>query len=220
MKTPDWPTRTVSRNFGKIDIRLRLIDDFDKVLDYCADNFPDNTDMIPYYADLWPSAEALTGFICTNHSNINNKTVIELGCGLGLPAIACAKLGASVTATDFHPHNRKYLLDNAAMNGVTLEYSRLDWSRPPADRQFDLIIGSDLLYEKKQLQPLTYCVTKLLRDDGIFILADPGRDYIQDFVTGLENSGFSHTLAINGNILILTFRRESKTWTVSNSGVD
>jgi predicted nicotinamide N-methyase len=206
---PSWPTHTICRRFGPFEIKLQVIKDFDAVLDHCAELYPNDTDMIPYYADLWSSAEALSRFLVNKYETLHRKRVIELGCGLGLPSIICAKLGADVVATDFHPYNRKGFEKNAAANGVeNISYRQMDWAAPESFNTFDIIIGSDLLYEPKQIRTLTDCIPILLDDNGIFILADPGRDHIQSATDALIPKGFNHQVTIENNTFIVTFTKK------------
>jgi predicted nicotinamide N-methyase len=202
----NWPTHTIHRKFGAITVQLQVIKDFDDVLNHCVATHPNDTDMIPYYADLWPSAEAMSQHIVNTYETLCDTRIIELGCGLGLPSILCAKLGGDVTATDFHPDNRAYFEHNARDNDVSnIAYRQLDWSTPSVCTRYDLVIGSDLLYEQKQIESLTHCILTLLAPGGTFILADPGRDHIQAAVDSFENSGFTHDIVLINDVFIITF---------------
>lgn len=204
---PLWSTRTIHLTFGAFPIHLQVIEDFDTVLNHCVEMHPDDTSMIPYYAELWPSAEALGHHLVQTYSTLSGKRVIELGCGLGLPSILCGKLGADVTATDFHPHNEAYFKQNAADNDLTtIDYRQMDWSSPKLSTRFDIVIGSDLLYESQQIESLTRCIHAILKPGGTVILADPGRDHIQAAVDGLAMAGFSSHVAIIDEIFIVTLR--------------
>lgn len=205
MKPPDWPTRSIRRTYGDLTVIIEIIRNFDNVLDFCAEHYPDDTDMIPYYADLWSSAEALSEWLTRNRQQVAGKTVIELGCGLGLPSIISAKLGANVTATDFHPHNRPLFERNCAANKVRIPYRRLHWNTPNIEDCFDLVIGSDLLYEAKQIKTLTQCAAHLLKHDGRFVLADPGRAHIQAATDAMQSLGFEHSIEIINETLIISF---------------
>ena len=207
---PLWPTEVSRHTFGDISVELNVIKDFDAVLDHCADEHPNNTDMIPYYAHLWPSAEALGTYLVETFSSLSGKCVLELGCGLGLPSILCAKLGARVIASDFHPDNRHYFEQNAKRNDVPdITYRQLNWATPETEEIFDIIVGSDLLYEAQQIHSLTHCVKTLLRQGGMFILADPGRDHIQTAMDVLSSDGFTHRLKVINNTFIVTFRAQA-----------
>ena len=80
---------------------------------------------------------------------------------------------------------------------------QLDWTTPK-DEKFDVIIGSDLLYEKKSVKILVNCVKHMLKKNGIFVLADPGRDHIQDAVDRFAATGIHLELLIKDEILILS----------------
>ena len=93
----------------------------------------DRNERLPYWADLWPSAIALARRLA--NLDLTGKSVVELGCGLGLPSITALSRGASVLATD-HYHET---LDFAAYNTLSnleprlarnLETMQLDWRTP------------------------------------------------------------------------------------------
>lgn len=206
-----WPVQLHELAIGGMPIRMELVRHFDDVLDDMATRHPDDTDMIPYFADLWPSAVALAGHLAERYPDLDGTTLIELGCGAGLPSIVAARLGATVTATDFHPRNRPYFEANARRNGVPqIHYRTMDWRHPPADATYGMILGSDLLYEAPQSRTLCACIQRLLRPGGIAILADPGRKHLQQASDQLQDLGFHPQLDTRGEILILTFRRDAQ----------
>lgn len=73
--------------------------------------------------------------------SIRGKSVLDLGCGTGLFAVAAARLGASeVWATDVSPAAVDCARRNAERNGVDIVAKAGDLFEPVADRTFDLII--------------------------------------------------------------------------------
>jgi len=194
----------LEKEYGDISVKVAIVKDFDDLLNHYVEHSPDDTDMIPYYADLWPSAEALAKVFVENREIIKNRDVLELGAGLSLPSLICGKLGANrVVASDYHPDNSFQVYRNANLNSLDIGYMQLDWTNPK-DEKFDIIIGSDLLYEKKSVKILVNCVKHMLKDNGIFILADPGRDHIQDAVDQFGATGIHLELLIKDEILILS----------------
>jgi predicted nicotinamide N-methyase len=130
-------------------------------------------EFMPYWAELWPSARALARRIGSRA--LRGARVLELGCGLGLPSIAAALAGGRVLATDWSAEAIAFTERNAAANGATLETAVLSWSdaRELALRgPWDLVIGSDLLYEKRNVA-LVLGVLDAVADHAI--IADPGR---------------------------------------------
>lgn len=194
---------------GDLSFRLCILKDLDEALDHYVKVSPSDTDKIPYFTRLWESAQAMAEFIVANPEICRGKCVLEVGCGLGLPSLCAAALGASeVTASDFHPDNRPFFLKNAALNGLTdINYVQMDWRSPELPAKFDFIMGSDLIYEKHMVGALTTCVNSLLKPDGVFLLADPGRTALQTAVTAMEQLGFRWRLVTSGKIWLLFFSR-------------
>ncbi len=119
----------------------------------------------PYWADLWVSsvvlAEHLSGLAA-------GTRVLELGCGLGLAGIAAARAGATVTLTDIDPDALLFAAENTALNlepgqreRVTI--SPMDWRAPGPQAQFDLVIGADIVYERRFFEPLLAMLSRMYR---------------------------------------------------------
>jgi predicted nicotinamide N-methyase len=200
-------TSTTVIQIGTLQLQLQTPPDFDALLDEAARRTPDNVDAIPYYATLWPSAHALAKTIWEMRDRLPGQRVLELGCGLGLPAIVAAKLGAAVIASDFHPDAGGWCLANAAANGVALQFHPCDWQTPPAWEPFDLVLGSDLIYERRHIPALVACVDQLCAPHGLALLADPGRDGLPQLTDALQTRGWQINLIPCDNIYVLHCRK-------------
>jgi len=192
---------------GDLEIVIRVPPDFDALLDEAARQTPDDVDRIPYYAALWPSAHALAGVLWERRAMLPGRRVLELGCGLGLPSITAARLGAVVTATDFHPDAGAWCLANAAANHTALAFHACDWNTPPAWPPFDVVIGSDLIYERRHIPALAACMGRLCAADGVALLADPGRDGLAQLTAAMQSAGWQCDLLPRGDIYVLAFVR-------------
>jgi len=109
---------------------------------------------------------------------LHGARTLELGCGLGLPSLAASLAGGRVLATDWSPHAIELLRDNAERNGIALEAQRADWSAPDAlvaRAPWDLVLGADLLYERRNAELLLPLLPRLLGPASELWLADPGR---------------------------------------------
>ncbi len=132
-------------------------------------------EFLPYWAELWPSALALARVVARRP--LTGRRTIELGCGLGLPAIAAAAAGARVLATDWSPDAIAMTARNAERNGVALETALLRWDAAPEPLgpPWPLVLASDLLYEARNVAPLLALLPRLTAASGEVWLADPGR---------------------------------------------
>ena len=104
--------------------------------------------------------------------------VIELGCGLGLPSLVAAARGAEVTAVDWAEEAVELLQRNAARNGLVLVSEVHDW-RQPLERTFDLAIAADVLYERRNVEPV---LARLREAAPEALVGLAGRPYEAEFL--------------------------------------
>lgn len=140
----------------------------------------EDDEFLPYWAELWPSALSLAEAL--GRRDLHGARVAELGCGLGLPSVAAALGGARVLATDWSEDALAAARRNARLNGVYVETLRCSWAEPGAllaRAPFDLILASDVLYERRNAGPLLALLPRLGRE---VLLADPGRPALPAFL--------------------------------------
>jgi predicted nicotinamide N-methyase len=132
-------------------------------------------EFLPYWAELWPSAVALARVV--SRRPLTGRRTIELGCGLGLPAIAAAAAGARMLATDWSPDALALTARNAHRNGVELRTALFRWDAAPESLgpPWPLVLASDVLYERRNVEPLLALLPRLCAASGEIWLADPGR---------------------------------------------
>jgi SAM-dependent methyltransferase len=130
---------------------------------------------IPYWADVWESAIVLAEDLANYDGR--GLTLLELGCGLGLPALIAARAGFTVTATDYEEPALEGVRFNAAKLGLSTIATRvLDWRQPPADLgRFDRVIAADVLYEPHHATALASVIAATLATRGTALVADPCR---------------------------------------------
>lgn len=142
----------------------------------------DREEFLPYWAELWPSGVALAREV--SERSLDGQSVVELGSGLGLPSLAAGLGGAQVLATDWSPDAIDLLGRNAARNGVELELLVCSWSEPApllSRGPFDLVLASDVLYERRNVDQLLELLPQLV-GSGEVVLADPGRPHLKTFL--------------------------------------
>ncbi len=148
---------------------------------------------LPFWAELWPSSIALAR-MCLQELPLHGRRVLELGCGLGLAGIAAASAGASVTMTDYEEDALTFARWNFERNGTGSMkptcVRHLDWRSPGDPGQFDVVIGSDIIYDRQHAGPLLELLERVLVPDGLAILTDPGREAGRDFLAAAGRRGF------------------------------
>ncbi len=155
----------------------------------------DRDERLPYWADLWPSSIALARHV--SGMDLSGKRVVEVGCGVGLPAMAALTNGAEVTVTDHYEAALDFALHNARENtGCSFAAAMLDWRVPETWRdateagRFDVLLGADVLYEPRNVEPLADVVEALLTPEGEALFADPGRREAGKFLEEMGRRGF------------------------------
>lgn len=146
---------------------------------------------LPYWADLWPASRLLatTALEATGAG----RTLLELGCGLGLPTAAAVRAGFDVTTTDYYEDSLHVARFNSArVNGIEPKARMVDWRAMPPDLgRFDVVMGADILYERTYGTLVAAALAATLKPDGEAWIADPGRTGLDVFleqaaVQGLE----------------------------------
>lgn len=163
--------------FGKMDIHLctlRSNQEFDDP-EGVAEKLGISSAFWPMFGVIWPSSLVLANFIV--NYEIGSKRVLEVGCGMALSSLLLNKLSADITATDYHPEAQKFLQRNTLLNeDRTIAFEQVDWT---SDKDklglFDLIIGSDLLYEDSHIELLANFIDNHSKPDCEVIIVDPGR---------------------------------------------
>jgi len=179
---------------GSIAWSLLAVRDSNSLVDAITPAQFEEDERLPYWADLWASSIALA---CALREGVglSGKSVLELGCGLGLAGIAAAQAGAVVCMTDYEPDALEFARFNAARNLSPEELTRvsfrlLDWRNAGETGSFDMVIGADIVYDRQNFTALLSCARRNLRPGGSFLVADPGRTIGRDFIRLAAGEGF------------------------------
>jgi predicted nicotinamide N-methyase len=141
--------------------------------------------LAPYWSVLWRSGVALGREL--EAESLQGRRVVELGCGLAVPSIAAARAGADALATDGDVDALALVRRNAEANGVQVGTAAVDWADPDelVDRgPFDLVLCSDILYERPSVSMLLKLLPRLA---PVAWIADPGRPAAGAFMEEAES---------------------------------
>jgi predicted nicotinamide N-methyase len=144
---------------------------------------------LPYWADIWPSARVLAGYVAARQGM--GRSMLELGCGAGLVATCAALAGFAVHATDYYEDALRFTRLNVWENsGQDPGTQLVDWRHLPADLgHFDLVVASDVLYERAYARLVARAIAASLTRRGEALIADPGRVAAGDFVRSAADHG-------------------------------
>ena len=181
--------------FDNIDIHLRTLKDTQQFYDKNneAQKLGIFSSSWALFGVLWPSSKVLANYIY--QEDTSSKRILEVGCGIGLSSLLLNHLHQNITATDYHPEVKTFLLKNSSLNNDNeIPFYRLNWKDETLKKigKFDLIIGSDLLYEQNHGKLLSHFINNYANNKCEVILVDPSRGNHSKFKKEMLNFGFKY----------------------------
>jgi len=150
---------------------------------------------LPYWSELWPSSVILAEHVAQT-GICRRARVLDLGCGLGLTGIVAASNGGMVHMTDYEYDALVFTAHNIATNVPTdrrkdISLECFDWrSSAIPSGIFDIVMGSDILYERRNFVPLLQVLDASLKRDGLALFSDPDRSAGAEFLALAKRNGF------------------------------
>jgi len=133
----------------------------------------------PFWAAAWPGGQALARYVLDHPEVVAGRTVLDLGAGSGLVAIAAAMAGAAaVIASEVDPYGRAAIAANAQDNGiapVTVVGDLLDGEPDPG---LDVVLAGDVCYDRAMTERVLPFLGRAWLGGGAVYLGDPGRPYV------------------------------------------
>lgn len=204
----------LTKNMSVLGFEMTTIRDLDESIDILCEHFGEEDqdqslaeEHCPYFGVMWEAgvglSQMLTSEMCVG------KKILEIGCGLALPSFVATRYGANVIATDFHADVPMFLEKNQTANTVHFQYKTMNWrneiERTKTDLgTFDIVLGSDILYESQHPEQVAKALIAFLNPGGKIILADPGRAYVQKFVSAMRELGWPEKMSTQKVLANLT----------------
>ena len=144
----------------------------------------------PLFGLLWPSSYILAAEMMVRE--LHGLRILEIGCGLGLASLVAHRRGADICASDAHPLAQLFLDENTRLNHLSdIRYNEGCWARHyPSLGQFDLIMGSDVLYERDEKGVLAEFIARHAAAKCEVLIIDPNRSNRSHFHRFMMTMGF------------------------------
>ena len=145
----------------------------------------------PLFGQVWPSAQKLADLMQT--WQLGTRRVLEIGCGLALASMVIHRRLGNITASDCHPLTETFLRANLLLNHLPdMKYHTGNWGRDnPALGEFDLIVGSDILYERSHPEQLAAFLQMHAAPLAEVLIIDPNRGNRSAFHRQMALLGFT-----------------------------
>ncbi len=154
----------------------------------------------PLFGMVWPAGVKLAALMAARPVRAGER-ILETGCGLALASLAAHRAGADITASDHHPLAGVFLARNLRLNGLPpMPYRHGPWidAEPEAalneqtlTGRFDLIIGSDVLYERDEQATLAGFIGRHAQPAAAVWIVDPDRGNRPAFNRQMADAGFA-----------------------------
>jgi predicted nicotinamide N-methyase len=132
----------------------------------------------PFWAAAWPGGQALARYVLDHPDLVRSRSVLDLGSGSGLVAVAAALAGASsVLASEIDPYGIAAVRLNAQLNGANgiTAVGDLLAGEPP---DVSVVLAGDVCYDRLMTERVLPFL-EAARQRGIDVLiGDPGRPYL------------------------------------------
>jgi predicted nicotinamide N-methyase len=144
----------------------------------------------PLFGMVWPSALVLAAHL--QDAVLGQRRILEVGCGLALASLSLHRRHGDVTASDCHPLAGAFLGENLKLNALpALPYLHGDWAGVNTELGlFDMIIGSDVLYERDQPGLLAAFIERHSQAAMEVVIVDPDRGNRAGFNRLMDTLGF------------------------------
>ncbi|OQW69394.1 MAG: SAM-dependent methyltransferase [Proteobacteria bacterium ST_bin11] len=195
---PDYRVKFETVTVAGIDYVIRSLADLQQYADPLGDAKLAGISSASWslFGKVWPSARVLA--LAMHSFDLVGKRILEIGAGLGLASLVIHRRAGDITVSDWHPLSESFLNKNLLLNNLgPLHYRTGNWATGnPGLGCFDLIIGSDVLYERQQPAQLAQFISRHATRNAQIIIVDPDRGNRVGFCREMNGLGYGYSTRI------------------------
>ena len=140
----------------------------------------------PFWAKVWASSKAMVSFLQEEPHFIENKKVLEIGAGIGLPSFSIANKASNIIISDYDKEAVALVHKNVSyLNLSNVTSIVLDWNDIPEHIIANTILLSDTNYNPSDFDALVISITSFINKGSVVILATPNRITANPFLEKL-----------------------------------
>jgi predicted nicotinamide N-methyase len=161
---------TVPLKLGGKVLQILQFKDFESYLEELIETKPIDIMDLPYWAKVWGSSFVLAYFL-GKQPVVPWQRMLEIGAGMGIVGLYASLCGHNVTITDIQDDAQLFAKANVLLNGAKAEVRKLDWNTPEIEEPYEVIFGSDVIYDRKTYPLLVGFLKKAIAPNGTIFLA-------------------------------------------------
>jgi methyltransferase-like protein 23 len=140
----------------------------------------------PFWGRVWPSALAMIQFLEAHPAYIQEKKVLELAAGLGLPSFYASQTALEVMVSDYDKEAVNWMEKNRAENGLlNIKPQQINWNHLPIGLDPDTLLLCDVNYDPQQFEALSKMIQFFLDKGTSILLTTPQRLVGRPFISSL-----------------------------------
>jgi predicted nicotinamide N-methyase len=190
----DYSVITESLTLGSLALQIVRVQDPDALLEDETLLQPhDQLPYHPYWAAAWDASFGVASDLARR--DLSGMQILDLGCGLGITGAVAAARGGHVWMVDHAPPALLFARLNSWPWRERVHTQRVDWRSDTLRQQFDLIVGSEILYDRDDLPHLNRFWREHLADEGSLLLGDASRALTDELLLWLAERDWRVTKA-------------------------
>jgi len=165
----------------------------------------------PFWVKIWEASIVLADHLIQIGLE-KEKEILEIGAGMGITGLFLAAFGHKVTITDYEEDVLELLHMNVKQNRLNnVSVKKLDWNNLDLTGRYDIICGSELIYNETSIEPVINLFRKYLQPEGTVFMAHdsrrmcmmkfigmvPGRFEIENIAKTLKGENDLHKVLIH-----------------------
>jgi predicted nicotinamide N-methyase len=196
---------------GGKKLQLYGIRNWDVFVNNLAEKGEEYIKEFPFWVKIWEASIVLTEHLIRIGLE-KKKEILEIGAGMGVTGLFLGAFGHKVTITDYEEDALELVRMNVEQNGLNnVSVKKLDWNNPDLTGRYDIICGSELVYNETSIGPIINLFRKYLQPEGtVFLSHDfrrkciikfigmvPGRFEIENIAKTLKGDDELHKVVIH-----------------------
>lgn len=139
-----------------------------------------------YWAQVWPASIGLCHFLYKHPHYIEERNVVELAAGLGLPGLYAATMAKQVTITDREEQAVACIQQSIMhLQLKNAQATKMDWKNAVKTALPDVLLLSDVNYEPEVFEELMRVLEHFLHNKVTIIISTPQRLVAKPFINML-----------------------------------